>query len=157
MSITYQYKIVAVDEAARCMEIVYSAEGRQTMHIGARLPFEGETLEAIVRMYSPLTYWLQQERTVQLPLVGDVGEIVPPIIPPIDPIEEAKQANKNQAKQLLLESDWADFQSVRNINNTPHLVNGEEFDAYRLALRAIAVNPPVEVSSWPIKPNPIWS
>ena len=73
MSIQYTYEIISVDEAARCMEVVYSSQGRQTMHIGARLPFEGETLEAVVAMYSPVEYWKQQEAAVVIPAVGTKG------------------------------------------------------------------------------------
>lgn len=77
MSIAYTYEIVSVDPAARCMEIVYSSEGRQTMHIGARLPFEGESLEAVVEMYSPIAYWLEQEAPVVVPEVGATGVVSP--------------------------------------------------------------------------------
>ena len=84
MSIAYNYEIIAVDQAARCMEVVYTAEGRQTMHIGARLPYEGEELEAVIAMYSPVPFWLEQERAVQVPQVGTAGAIVPPA-PPADP------------------------------------------------------------------------
>lgn len=78
MSITYTYEIVAVDAAARCMEIVYSAEGHQTMHIGARLPYEGESLEAVIGQYAPVAYWLEQARPVVVPQVGTSGAVQPP-------------------------------------------------------------------------------
>lgn len=81
MSIEYTYEITSVDEAARCMEVVYSAEGRQTMRIGARLPFEGESLEAIIDMYAPVAYWREQELSVVVPQVGTTGVITPP--PPV--------------------------------------------------------------------------
>lgn len=77
MSIAYTYEIVSVDPAARCMEIVYSSEGRQAMHIGARLPFEGESLESVVDMYSPVALWLAQEAPVVVPQVGTTGSISP--------------------------------------------------------------------------------
>lgn len=77
MSIEYTYEIISVDPAARCMEIVYSSDGRQTLHIGARLPFEGESLESVVAMYSPVSYWLEQEMAVVVPQVGAVGTIAP--------------------------------------------------------------------------------
>jgi hypothetical protein len=77
MSIEYTYEIVNVDEAARCMEIIYSADGHQTMHIGARLPYVGETLEAVVAMYSPVAYWEQQAQPVVLPQVGASGTVTP--------------------------------------------------------------------------------
>lgn len=80
MSIEYTYEIVNVDETARCMEVVYSAPGHQTMHIGARLPYEGETLEAVVAMYSPVAYWEEQARPVVLPQVGASGTVAPTAI-----------------------------------------------------------------------------
>ena len=78
MSIAYTYEIVSVDQAARCMEVVYTSAGRQTMHIGARLPYEGEPLELVVDMYSPVRYWEEQEATVVVPAVGTSGTVTPP-------------------------------------------------------------------------------
>lgn len=86
MSIAYTYEIISVDPAARCMEIVYSSAGRQTMHIGARLPFEGESLEAVVEMYSPVAYWLQQEVPVVVPEVGTTGTMSPAQVEPLQEV-----------------------------------------------------------------------
>lgn len=91
MSINYTYEITAVDEAARCMEIIYTAEGRQTMHIGTRLPYEGESLEHVVAAYAPVAYWQEQERVVVSPAVGQTGMIdttppaAPVLIAPVSP------------------------------------------------------------------------
>jgi|694.fasta_scaffold02404_34 hypothetical protein len=70
---------------------------------------------------------------------------------------QRKAANAGQAKTLLEETDWADLASVRNTAVTPHLTNSADFDTYRLALRAIVVNPPVTVSEWPTRPTAAWS
>ena len=76
MSITnFNYTIFAVDEAARCMEIIYTAEGQQTMHIGARLPFEGESLEDVVMSFAPISFWKEQAASVVVPTVGITGTI----------------------------------------------------------------------------------
>lgn len=75
MSISYSYEIIAVNEAAKCMEVVYTADGHQTMHIGARLPREGETLESIIESFSPVAYWLDQQKQVIVPQVGLTGMI----------------------------------------------------------------------------------
>jgi len=83
MSITYSYEVIAVNEQARCMEIIYTAEGHQTMHIGARLPYEGETLEQIIRMYEPVRYWEEQQLAVVAPQVGVTGTLEP--LPPPEP------------------------------------------------------------------------
>lgn len=76
MNITYTYKIVRVDEEARCMEILYIADGHQTMRVGARLPYVGETVEQVVCMYEPVRYWKEKSLLVIVPLVGVEGEIV---------------------------------------------------------------------------------
>lgn len=70
---------------------------------------------------------------------------------------QLKAANEARAKQELEATDWADLASVRNTSNTPHLVNGAAFDTYRLALRAIVINPPVDVAEWPARPTAEWS
>jgi hypothetical protein len=77
MSIEYKYTIVQVNEAARCMEVIYEAAGHQTMHIGARLPFEGELLEDVIRMYAPVQMWLDMAAKVVAPEVGASGTVVP--------------------------------------------------------------------------------
>ena len=77
MSIQYTYQIIKVDPQARVMEIVYNSEGRQPMHVGARLPYVGESVESVVQMYSPVAYWLEQEAEVIIPQVGAGGQIVP--------------------------------------------------------------------------------
>lgn len=75
MSIEYTYEIVSVDATARCMEVVYSATGHQTMHIGARLPYEGEALESVIAMYAPVRYWEEQQLPVVIPQVGVTGTV----------------------------------------------------------------------------------
>jgi hypothetical protein len=89
MSITYTYEIIAVNEAARCMEVVYSAEGHQTMHIGARLPFEGEALEDVIKAFAPVPLWLELAAPVVAPQVGLTGTIAPEPEPSIEiPVTE---------------------------------------------------------------------
>mgnify|MGYP000753490379 CR=1 FL=1 len=77
MSIAYTYEIVAVNAEARCMEIVYTADGHPTMRIGARLPFEGETLESVVGMHAPVRYWEELKAPVVVPQVGFSGSVAP--------------------------------------------------------------------------------
>jgi len=76
MSITnFSYTIFAVNEAARCMEVIYTADGHQTMHVGARLPFEGENLEDVIRAFAPISLWDEQTRAVITPTVGASGTL----------------------------------------------------------------------------------
>ena len=81
MNITFTYEIIKVDETARCMEVVYSAEGHQTMHIGARLPFEGESLESVIKAFAPVPLWIELATPVVAPQVGLTGVVEPEPIP----------------------------------------------------------------------------
>jgi hypothetical protein len=82
MNIDYTYKIVEVDAAAKCMVVVYSAEGHETMQIGTPLPFEGEVLENVIRNYAPVQLWVSRVTPVTVPLVGATGVISsnPPVV-----------------------------------------------------------------------------
>lgn len=83
MSIAYTYEIINVNPQARAMEIIYTAPGRQTMHIGARMPYAGETLESIVRMYEPVAYWLEQDAQLAEVTEGATGSFTPPAPEPV--------------------------------------------------------------------------
>ncbi len=96
MSITYTYTIINVDAAARCMEIVYESEGRARQHIGARLPYEGESLESVVQMYAPVAYWLEQERPVVVPEIGVTGVIEPAQEPVAVELEQPVPADEQE-------------------------------------------------------------
>jgi hypothetical protein len=84
------------------------------------------------------------------------GQFIAPPKPTPTP-EEIQAANKTQAESLLQQTDWVEIPSVSDTANNPHLVNYADFITYRLALRAIAVNPPVTVTEWPEKPEESWS
>ncbi len=66
------------------------------------------------------------------------------------------QQLKNQAKELLSETDYTEIPSVNNPANTPYLKNANEFIAYRNVVRAIAVNPTIG-STFPTAPTAQWS
>lgn len=60
-----------------------------------------------------------------------------------------KQNCKNQAKQLIVSSDWSVLPDV-------NITNKSEFESYRSKLRNLILNP-VEDPIFPVEPNPIWS
>jgi len=91
MSIAYKYEIIAVDEASRCMEVVYSAEGHKTVHVGARLPFQGEDLESVIAAFAPVSLWLELATPVAAPKVGVTGSVQPKPEPLPTPDPEQKQ------------------------------------------------------------------
>lgn len=64
-------------------------------------------------------------------------------------------ASKAKAQSLLQATDWTEIPSVIDVSVKPHLANQSEFIAYRLALRAIAVNPTAS-PNWPTIPAEQW-
>lgn len=69
----------------------------------------------------------------------------------------AKAANKQQAETLLQQTDWTATVDINNPQySNPYLGNQPEFLAYRSAVRQIAVNPPVVVDQWPVRPDEVW-
>lgn len=99
MTITYSYEITAVNQSARCMEIIYTADGHQTMHIGARLPYEGETLEDVVRMFEPVRYWEERQLAVVVPQVGEAGTLTS--LSPPEPNRPAQNQPAVEGAQTL--------------------------------------------------------
>ena len=79
-----------------------------------------------------------------------------PYVPPPAPIPTAED-NKATATALLQATDWVNQPDVRNTANSPHLLNGAEFDTYRLAVRQYAVNPVAGDINWPTVPTENWS
>jgi hypothetical protein len=88
MTIKYTYEIVNVDAAAKCMEVVYSAEGHQTLHIGTRLPYVGEDLEQLINSYSPVSYWIEQTLEVVSPIVGIKGTVAPEAVMIVQSVQD---------------------------------------------------------------------
>lgn len=108
-------------------------------------------------VYAQEKGWIEAPQGVTIGWSYINGQFVAPVLPSPTP-EEIKAQNKAQSESLLLASDWTESPSARNTAKTPHLVNGEAFDDYRVALRAIAVNPPeTEITDWPVKPDEVWS
>lgn len=68
------------------------------------------------------------------------------------PLDECKA----KAKQLLSETDWVEIPSVTNTDITPHLLNANEFIAYRSQLRELVVRP-IANPVFPVAPQEQWS
>jgi hypothetical protein len=83
------------------MEIVYESEGNPTMHVSARLPFEGETLQSIVEMFAPVRYWEELKSPVVVPEVGTTGAITVAPLPP-SPNEIVPHDPATQVPQSIL-------------------------------------------------------
>lgn len=78
-------------------------------------------------------------------------------LPPPPPPPPTAEQNKAKAMSFLSLTDWVNQPDVRNTANSPHLVNGSEFDAYRLQIRQIAVYPTAGELVWPTLPTEVWA
>lgn len=86
--ITYSYEVIAVDEAARVMEVVYTSEGRPPVHMGARLPYQGETLDMVIEMYAPIAFWRERDFVIAPVQIGVTGQKTADAPPPPPTPEE---------------------------------------------------------------------
>ena len=137
MAISYNYEIVAKNDTS--MEIVYTADGYPTQHIGARLPREGEDLEAIVEMYSPVALWEEETAVRQDVTIGTTGtiEAVNTVLDPAAVIRAERD--------VLLAS--TDIYGLSDMTMTAEML------AYRQALRDITNQATFPESvDWPIAP-----
>ena len=71
---------MSVDPEAKCMTVLYTADGYPDMLIGASLPWDGEPLLALVEMYAPIANWLNINRPVAVVEVGTTGVVTPPVL-----------------------------------------------------------------------------
>lgn len=75
---------------------------------------------------------------------------------PKPPEPPTAEENKQTAIGLLAATDWVNQPDVRNTAVFPHLVNGNEFDTYRIAVRQYAVTPIAGYIDWLVKPEEVW-
>jgi hypothetical protein len=73
--------------------------------------------------------------------------------------QQLRNDNKQQASQLLYDTDWTTIPDVSNPElSSPYLLNAAEYIAYRNLVRPIAIDPPLEpITEWPVKPQAQWS
>jgi hypothetical protein len=65
MNIIYTYKILKIDEENKTMEVQYDHEEFGSIHTFTRIPYEDETLEMVISMYSPVAFWLEKTKKRQ--------------------------------------------------------------------------------------------
>lgn len=71
--------------------------------------------------------------------------------------QELMAQNKGIAENLLQQTDWTATVDINNPQySNPYLGNQDAFLSYRSQVRQIALNPPITVQSWPVKPEEVW-
>lgn len=115
--------------------------------------------ETIMPAYDPITQNVRETAPVyygnQWNQTWEVYALTPEQIATNE--ESMRQQNKAQAEALLHQTDWTATVDISDPQySDPYLGNQPEFLAYRSAVRKIAVNPPITVDVWPVKPDEVW-
>lgn len=79
MTITsYTYKIISTNPSIGAMEVEFSAAGYPTVLVGARMPYQGEDLDSLVRTFAPTEHWENVGRQVAEVAVGHEASYAAP-------------------------------------------------------------------------------
>lgn len=76
---------------------------------------------------------------------------------PPSPAPPTAEENKQTAVDILSRTDWTALPDVADpAKSNPYLVNANEFNTYRNAVRHIAINPVAGDLVWPDEPQAVW-
>ena len=71
--VTYSYEVLSIDDGTKTMQVKYSAEGRDDVLVSARLPYQNESIEAVIDQFSPVLMWEEADVVRNTPSVGMSG------------------------------------------------------------------------------------
>jgi hypothetical protein len=72
--IDYTYELTEVIEEQNQMMVKFSSPGREDIIVGTPLPTEGIDLKDFLHSYVPIGIWLEKDRKVFVPQVGETGQ-----------------------------------------------------------------------------------
>ena len=111
-TISYTYEIIRVDPDAKVMDILYSSPEYGTTLVGARMPWDGEAVEQIAQMYSPVRSWIERTLPVAAVSAGASGDLsVVLVAPDTPPTRDEQEAARRAA--YVFEADPLFFMSQR--------------------------------------------
>lgn len=73
--VQFSYEILSVDSAAKCMTVLYTADNKNPVTVGVRIPYEAEKLEDVILSFCPLAYWENQDKTLKVVEQGVKGTL----------------------------------------------------------------------------------
>lgn len=76
MPLQFSYEITSVDVNAKCMMVLYTAEGKTPVSVGVKIPYKDENLEDTIISFCPVAYWESQEKTIQNIEQGTKGTLL---------------------------------------------------------------------------------
>lgn len=127
MNIPFNYQVASVDKEARCMEVIYTSQGRTPVHVGVRIPNEGESLDEVIVQHAPWGIWLERETVLADIEVGTSGSFTPNPTPTLSLFERTRQ------EKLWEIADWRFFHENAGIT-----VDGFKVATDRVSRTALA-------------------
>lgn len=85
---TYTYIITNTDPTIGAMEVLFSAPGMPDALVGARMPYEGESLDAVVASFAPFAYWDSIGKVFADVTVGHSASITPVVSATPSPLDQ---------------------------------------------------------------------
>jgi hypothetical protein len=103
-------------------------------------------------------HWVDCPDDAQAGMYYKDGNFFKPTPPtPEPPVPPTLEQNKLTALKRLESTDWVEIPSVSDINNTPYLVNYDDFIAFRLEARKRIIDPQAGFLTWIKRPIENWS
>jgi len=75
MNISYTYEVKAVHTSTNCMDVLFKSDGLPDVLVSARIPFEGEDADAVIRSFAPFVIWQPKVMALQDMQVGHSGAV----------------------------------------------------------------------------------
>jgi hypothetical protein len=72
--IDYTFELLEVIEEQNQMMVKFSSPGREDIIVGTPLPTEGMDLKDFLHPYAPIPIWIEKDRKVFVPQVGESGQ-----------------------------------------------------------------------------------
>ena len=113
----YTYEITRVDAESKSMDIQYTSAEHGTVLVGARMPWDGETLENVVKAFAPTRYWAEKVAKVAKVAAGESGTITEEVVEDVPNSRTTSKLNLvRRMREIELEADkgnlWAAFKGV---------------------------------------------
>ncbi len=87
----FTYLVTRTDPDARCMDVLYVADGYEPVLVGVRAPVAGEDRDQLLKQCAPTGIWDAidiEKLPMDMPEVGTSGRIEPPVLAVAEPVPE---------------------------------------------------------------------
>lgn len=113
MITSYTYKIVSTNPSIGAMEVEFSAAGLPTVLVGARMPYQDEDLDSLVRSFAPIGHWETIGKQFADVSVGHEAIVdVPPPEPPTVDVPVAQEFTPGQISLTSAKTTPLQFMSL---------------------------------------------